>query len=92
LSPFSHGFGRGIKGKRTTKDSSIHPPPNPQEKGLENSPKNHQEKALKITEKENREELKQSLRNHTESSIDTMKVHTRFSFRPIILSSHKISP
>jgi hypothetical protein len=26
LSPFSHGFGRGIKGKRTTKGSCIHPP------------------------------------------------------------------
>jgi hypothetical protein len=39
LNPFSHGFGRGIKGKRTTKVSSIYPPPNPQEKGLENSPR-----------------------------------------------------
>jgi hypothetical protein len=35
LSPFSHGFGRGIKGKRTTKSSCIHPPTNPQERGLE---------------------------------------------------------
>jgi hypothetical protein len=34
-SPFAHGFGRGIKGKRTTKGSSIHLPPNPKEKGLE---------------------------------------------------------
>jgi hypothetical protein len=32
------------------------------------------------------------LRNHTESSIHTMKVHTRSSFCPIILPSHKISP
>jgi hypothetical protein len=50
-----------------------------------------QEKALKITKKENREELKQALWNHAESSIHTMKVHTRSSFRPIILPSHKIS-
>jgi hypothetical protein len=40
LSPFTHGFGRGIKGKRTTKGSHIHPPPNPQEKGPENTPRN----------------------------------------------------
>jgi hypothetical protein len=53
---------------------------------------NYQEKALKITKKENWEELKQALRNHAESSIQTMKVHTRSSFRPIILPSHKISP
>jgi hypothetical protein len=39
LSPFSHGFGRGIKGKRTTKGSRIYPPPNPQEKCLEISPR-----------------------------------------------------
>jgi hypothetical protein len=51
-----------------------------------------QEKAPKITKKENQEELKQALRNHAESSIHTMKVHTRSSFRPIILPSHKISP
>jgi hypothetical protein len=38
-SPFSHGFGRGIKGKRTTKGSCIHPPTNPQERGLEISPR-----------------------------------------------------
>jgi hypothetical protein len=52
----------------------------------------HQEKAPKFTKKENREELKQALRNHAESSIHTMKVHKRSSFRPIILLSHKISP
>jgi hypothetical protein len=50
-----------------------------------------QEKAPKFTKKENREELKQVLRNHAESSIHTMKVHARSSFHPIILPSHKIS-
>jgi hypothetical protein len=38
-STLTHGFGRGIKGKRTTKGSHIHPPPNPQEQGLENTPR-----------------------------------------------------
>jgi hypothetical protein len=39
LSPFSHEFGRGIKGKRTTKGSCIYPPTNPKEKGLEIAPR-----------------------------------------------------
>jgi hypothetical protein len=34
-STFDHRFGRGNEGKRTTKGSCIHPPPNPKEKGLE---------------------------------------------------------
>jgi hypothetical protein len=38
-SPFSHGFGRRIKGERTTKGSCIHPPTNPQENDLEISPR-----------------------------------------------------
>jgi hypothetical protein len=37
LSPLTHGFGRGIKGKRTTKGSHEFPPPNPQEQGPENT-------------------------------------------------------
>jgi hypothetical protein len=53
---------------------------------------NRQEKAPKITRKENLAELKKALRNHAELSIHTMKVHTRSSFRSIILPSHKISP
>jgi hypothetical protein len=39
-SPFTQGFGRGIKGKRTTKGSHIHPPSNPQEKDPKNTPRN----------------------------------------------------
>jgi hypothetical protein len=38
-SPFAHEFGRGIKGKRTTKGSSIHPLPNSKEKGLGITPR-----------------------------------------------------
>jgi hypothetical protein len=39
LSPLTHGFGRGIKGKRTTKGSHEFPPSNPQEQGAENTPR-----------------------------------------------------
>jgi hypothetical protein len=38
-SSLTHRFGRGIKGKRTTKGSHIHPPPNPQEQCPENAPR-----------------------------------------------------
>jgi hypothetical protein len=38
-SPLTHGFGREIKGKRTTKGSHIFPPSNPQEQGPENTPR-----------------------------------------------------
>jgi hypothetical protein len=36
-SPLTHGFGKGIKGKRTMKGSHIHPLPNTQEQGPENA-------------------------------------------------------
>jgi hypothetical protein len=38
--PFTHGFGRGVKGKRTTKGSHEIPPSNPQEQEPENASKN----------------------------------------------------
>jgi hypothetical protein len=38
-SPLTHGFGSGIKGKRTTKGSHEFPPSNPQEQGPENTPR-----------------------------------------------------
>jgi hypothetical protein len=37
--PLTHGFGRGIKGKRTTKGSHEFPPSNTQEQGPENTPR-----------------------------------------------------
>jgi hypothetical protein len=37
MSPLTHGFGRGIKGKRTMKGSHEFPPSNPQEQGPENT-------------------------------------------------------
>jgi hypothetical protein len=36
-SPITHGFGRGIKGKRTTKGAHEFPPSNPQNQGPENT-------------------------------------------------------
>jgi hypothetical protein len=51
-SPFTHGFGRGIKGKRTTKGSHIHPPPNPQKKGPENTPRKSPRKGSEYHKKE----------------------------------------
>jgi hypothetical protein len=51
-SPFAHGFGTGIKGKRATKGSSIHPPPNPKEKGLIMLQENHEEKGSENHQKE----------------------------------------
>jgi hypothetical protein len=80
--PFSHGFGRRIKGKRTTKGSQIHPPPNPQEKGPETLQEIHQERAPKITTKNEREHQIQTLRNHAESSIHHKEIHTRSSLPP----------
>jgi hypothetical protein len=41
-SPLIHGFGRGIKGKRSTKGSHKFPPSNPQEQGPENTPRGSQ--------------------------------------------------
>jgi hypothetical protein len=44
LSLFNHGFGRGIKGNRTTTGSCIHPPPNSKEKGLKTATGNSKRK------------------------------------------------
>jgi hypothetical protein len=91
-SPFSHRFGRGIKEKRTAKGSCIYPPTNPKEKGLEIAPRKLPKKGSEIHQKGKPGKLKLALRNHTKSSIHTKKVHSRSSFRPIILPSYKISP
>jgi hypothetical protein len=91
-SPFSHGFGRGIKGKEPRRVHAYIPQQILKKTASKSLQENHQEKAPKITKKENRDELKQVLRNHADSSVHIMKVHTRFSFRLIILPSHKISP
>jgi hypothetical protein len=51
-SPFAHRFGRGIKGKRTTKRSCIHPPPNPQEKDPKIAPRKSPRKGSENHQKE----------------------------------------
>jgi hypothetical protein len=81
-SPLTHGFGRGIKGKRTMKGSQEFPPSIPKSKVLKTQQENHQERAPKITTKNNREQHNKALRNHVESSIHTKEVHTRSSLSP----------
>jgi hypothetical protein len=81
-SPLTHEFGRGIKGKRTTKGSRIFPHQIPKSKVLKAHQEHHQEGDLKITTKNNREQHNKALRNHTESSIHTKEVHTRSSLPP----------
>jgi hypothetical protein len=81
-SPLTHGFGRGIKEKRTTKGSHIHPPPNPQVQGPENTPRNPSREGSENHHQEQSGKHNQSLRNHAESSIHTKEVHTRSSLPP----------
>jgi hypothetical protein len=81
-SPLTHGFGRGITAQRTTKGSHRFPPSNPKSKVPKTPQENHQERVPKITTKNNREQHNKALRNHTESSIHTKKVHTRSSLPP----------
>jgi hypothetical protein len=83
-------LGGELKGNKPRRVHAYIPQQIPKRKASKTLQENCQEKASKITKKENREELKQALRNHAESSIHTMKVHTRSCFRPIILPSHKI--
>jgi hypothetical protein len=51
MSPFSQGYGRGIKGKRTTKGSCIYLPTNRREKGLEVAPRKTPRKGFEIHQK-----------------------------------------
>jgi hypothetical protein len=81
-SPLTHRFGRGIKGKITTKGSHIHPHKIPKSKFPKTHQEIHQERAPKITTKNKREQHNQALRNHAESSIHTKEVHTRSCLPP----------
>jgi hypothetical protein len=81
-SPLTHGFGRGIKGERTTKGSHIFPHTIPKSKVPKTHRENHQERAPKISTKSNREQHNKALRNHDEPSIHTKEVHTRSSLLP----------
>jgi flagellar motor switch protein FliM len=90
--PFLMDLGRESKGKEPRRVHAYIPQQIIERKASKSLREKHQEEAPKNTKKENREELKQALRNHAESSIHNMKVHRRSSFCPIILPSHKISP
>jgi hypothetical protein len=60
-SPLTHGFGRGIKGKRTMKGSHIFPPSNPQEQGIENTPRKPQKEGSENHHQEQPGTTQQSL-------------------------------
>jgi hypothetical protein len=81
-SPLTHGFGMGIKGKRTTKVHTYIPCQIPKSKVPKMHQEIHQEWAPKITTKNKLEQHNQALRNHTKSSIHTKEVHTRSSLPP----------
>jgi hypothetical protein len=81
-SPLTHGFGRGINGKRTTKGSHKFPPSNPQEQGLENTPRKPPREGSENHHQNNREQQNKTMRNYAESSIHTKEVHTRSSLLP----------
>jgi hypothetical protein len=78
LSPLTHGFGRGIKGKRTTKGSHIFPPSNPQEQEPENTPRKPPREGSENHHQEQPGKTKQSLEeppDHPTLSQDlTMKL------------------
>jgi hypothetical protein len=57
----THGFGRGIKGKRTTKGSHEFPPSNPQEQGPQNTPRKPQREGSENHHQEHPGTTQQSL-------------------------------
>jgi hypothetical protein len=91
IEPLFSQFGREINRKEPRRVHAYIPQQIIERKDLKLLQEKCQEKARNSPKMENREELKQGLRNHAESFIHTMKVHTRSSFRLIILPSHKIS-
>jgi hypothetical protein len=64
------------------KGSCIHPQQIPKRKVSKPPQENRKEKAPKITKKGKWERHNQASRNHVESSIHTMMVHTRSSLPP----------
>jgi hypothetical protein len=81
-SPLTHGFGRGIKGKKPRRVPTYFPHQIPKSKVWKTHQENHQKRAPKITTKNNREEHNKALRNHAKSSIHTKEVYTRSSLPP----------
>jgi hypothetical protein len=73
LSPFTHGFGRGITAQRTTKGSHKFLPSNPQEQGPENTP---------------RESTREGSKNHHQEKLGTTHPNLEEP-RRIIYTCHK---
>jgi hypothetical protein len=68
--------------KRGTRSSCVTPTPNPAKKHLQNSATKIPRKGSENHQKGKMGETTKALRNHAESSIHTMKVHTRSSLPP----------
>jgi hypothetical protein len=75
-------LGGESKAKESRKVHTNFPHQIPKSKVPKTHQENHQERALKITTKNNREQHNKALRNHAESSIHTIEVHTRSSLSP----------
>jgi hypothetical protein len=82
IDSFAQRFGRGIKGKRTTKGSCIHPPPNPKEKGLEIAPTKSPRVGSKNHQKERTGTTHPCLEELHRITIHHKEVHTRSSLSP----------
>jgi hypothetical protein len=82
----SESFPRVWRGKvtkkRGTMSSCVTPTPNPAKKRLQNSATKIPRKGSENHKKGKTTETTKALRNHVESSIHTMKVHTRSSMPP----------
>jgi hypothetical protein len=72
----------GNQGERNHEGFKNTSPPNPKEKGLETTTRKSPRKGSENHQKENWERQNQTFKNHAESSIHTMKVHTRSILPP----------
>jgi hypothetical protein len=79
---FPRIFEGGHKKKNHEQFMHTSPTKSPREKPQNPPRENHQDKASKIRKKGKWEKKHKALKNHAESSIHTMKVHTRSSLPP----------
>jgi hypothetical protein len=77
--PIQEGSWGKVNSQRGTRSSYVTPNKNPARNCPENSATKITTKSSENQQKDGRERQHQSLRNHAESSIHTMKVHTRSS-------------
>jgi hypothetical protein len=81
--PIQGGSWGKVTSQRGTRSSYVTPNKNPARNHPQNSAMKITTKSSENHQNEGRERQHQSLRNHAESSIHTMKVHTRSSLPPI---------